>query len=252
MLAPVQRSPWWICPRPNAAAALRLWCFPFAGGGAAIWFPWAARLGDTAELRAVRLPGRETRIGETPLTRLDPIVEALVPEIAARADEPYALCGHSLGGLIAFEVARRLRAQAAPAPAAFIVAGMRAPHLPPPQPLIHQLGARDFVDAVEERYGAIPEEIRADPNFLDLLLPPLRADMEIYETYAHFPAPPLDRPLLAMGGLGDAVVSRDDVLAWRQHTTAYFEPAFFEGGHFFAQENVTAVTARVRMFLAML
>lgn len=250
MLATVQRSPWWICPRPNAAAPLRLWCFPFAGGGAAVWFPWAAALGAAAEVCATRLPGRENRIGEAPLTRLEPIVAALTAEISARPQAPYALCGHSLGGLIAFEVARRLRDRRLPAPVAFIVSGMRAPHLPPPLPLVHRLDTRDFVTHVEQRYGALPAEIRAAPEFLDLFLPPLRADMEVYETYAHADAAPLEIPVLAMGGVNDHIVSHDDVLAWRQHTSGRFETAFFDGGHFFPQERLNEVTARVRRFLA--
>ncbi len=247
---PSRASLWWHLPRPDAAAPLRLWCFPFAGGGAAVWHAMAGALAGGAEVRAARLPGRETRHAEAPCPRLADLVAALSADIAAEAHQPYALWGHSFGALLAFEVTRCLRALRAPAPAALIVSGARAPHLPPPQPLLHPMNPRDFVAELERRYGAIPDEIRAHPEFVALLLPPLRADMEAYETHRVLPAPPLAVPVLALGGEQDRMVSRADVLAWRAHTADIFEADFFSGGHFFPQEQLADVARRVRRFLA--
>jgi medium-chain acyl-[acyl-carrier-protein] hydrolase len=249
MPALVQPAKWWISPRPDAAAPLRLWCLAHAGGGAAVWHPWAARLAGVAEVVAARLPGRETRLAEPLRTRLEPLLEPLLEEFATHAPKPYVLCGHSLGGLMAFELTRRLRSAGGALPQALIVSGIRAPHLPPREPPIHGLPTREFVHTIEERYGAIPEEIRSDSEVLELVLPPLRADMEVYETYRYASAPPLDLPILALGGVNDQIVSREDVLGWRAHTTGRFETAFFAGGHFFPQEQLEAVTARVRLFL---
>ena len=245
----VPPTPWWSCPRPNPAAPLRLWCLPFVGAGAAIWHPWAARLGSTAEIMAARLPARETRLAESPLTRMTAVVDALVVDIIQFASDDYVLCGHSLGGLVAFELARRLRALKVPQPKALILCGTRAPHIPRPEPPLHQLTAREFLPEIEHRYGAIPPEIREHPEFLELLIPSLRADMEIYETYRYAPATRLDLPLLALGGTRDRIVSRSDVLGWRTHTTGRCETAFINSGHFFPQDAVDEVVPVVSTFL---
>ena len=248
--AALPSSNWLMCPRPDAAAPLRLWCIPFAGGGAAVWHPWAAQLAGLAEVIAVRLPGRENRHAETPFVHLLQIIPLLVEMIAPFAMEDYVLCGHSLGGLIAFELTRGLRARGLRLPQALIVSGARAPHYAPDRPLLHQLPHRDFVAHVERRYGAIPPELRDHPEFLDLLLPVLRADLEVYETYQHSPAAPLDLPILALGGRDDANVTREQLQDWAGYTTGRFESDLLPGGHFFLQEDVLAVTSRAREFLA--
>lgn len=248
--APLPPGKWLMCPRPDPSAPLRLWCVPFAGGGAAVWHPWAAPFAGLAEVVAVRLPGRENRLSEAPLNRLVQIIPLLLELIAPYAVEDYVLCGHSLGGLIAFELTHALRAQGLRLPRALIVSGVRAPHHPPDFPLLHRLPQREFLTEVQRRYGAIPPEIREHPEFLDLLLPVLRADLEVYETYRHVPAPPFELPLLALGGEADAIVSRPQVTDWSCYTTGAFESAMLPGGHFFLQEHPGATTDRVRQFLA--
>jgi medium-chain acyl-[acyl-carrier-protein] hydrolase len=247
--APLPSSKWLMCPRPDAAAPLRLWCVPFAGGGAAVWHPWAAQLAGLAELIAVRLPGRESRLSEAPFVRLLQIIPILVDLIAPFATEDYALCGHSFGGLVVFELTRALRARGLRLPQALIVSGVRAPHHGPDRPLLHQMPHRQFIAEVERRYGAIPTELRDHPEFLDLLLPILRADLEAYETYRYVPAPPLEMPLLALGGDRDANVSREQVFDWGAYTTGRFEAEMLPGAHFFVQDDVATTTSRVREFL---
>lgn len=107
----------------------------------------------------------------------------------------------------------------------------------------------EFMAEVQRRYGEIPAAIRDHPDFLSLLLPILRADLQVYETYEHVASAPLDTPLLALGGTADHIVSHPQLLDWREHTTGQFELDQLPGGHFFPQENVTATTARVRTFL---
>jgi medium-chain acyl-[acyl-carrier-protein] hydrolase len=247
--APLVSNRWLTCPRPDAAAPLRLWCLPFAGGGAAVWHPWARPLAGVAEIVAVRPPGRENRFAERPFVRLATLVAAVVDELAPYSHEDYALCGHSLGGLAVFEIARALRARGLNPPQALIVCGVRAPHHPPDQPLVHPLPHREFIEEVERRYGDIPPEIRQHPEFLELLLPVLRADLEVFETYVYAAEAPLDLPVLALGGDRDCVVSAAQLRDWRAHTTAEFVADLLPGGHFFAQENPAAATARVRAFL---
>lgn len=249
MLRPLPRSPWIACPRSAPGATLRLWCLSFAGGGAAVWFPWAQELAGIADIVAVRLPGRETRVAEKPLTRVDAMVAALLPILRPHADEDYMLCGHSLGGLLAFEVARALHAAGLPAPCGLVIAGLRAPHHPPDQPLVHPLPDDALLAEVERRYGAFPAEVRANPDLLSLLLPVLRADLEAYETYRHVAGAPLSAPLLALGGAQDANVTREQLADWARYTDADFESGIVPGGHFFLQENRAAVAPLVREFL---
>ena len=247
--APLASSRWLTCPRPDPGAPLRLWCVPFAGGGAATWHPWTPALAGLVEIVSVRSPGRETRLAEAPLLSLWNCVGELLEQIAPYASEDYALCGHSLGALVVFELYRAMRARGLGLPRAVIVCGARAPHHPPDLPLLHPLPRDQFVAGVERRYGAIPPEIRDHPEFLDLLLPALRADLEMYETYRHAAAPPIEAPLLALGGDADAVVSPRQVRDWRLHAAGEFAAEILPGGHFFPQDNVAATTRRVRSFL---
>jgi len=249
MPAPLAPSRWLSRPRPDPDAPLRLWCFPYAGAGAAAWHPWAAPLAGTAEVVAIRLPGRESRLMETPVTRIAPLAEALAAEIAPYSHEPYALCGHSMGALLAYETARRLRAAGRPGPRALIASGARAPHCPRTEPDLHGLPDDAFIAEVDRRYQGIPRELLANREFLDLFLPALRGDLAVFESYQHEPGEPLAAPLLGLGGTNDPRVSREQTAAWRDHTTGAFELEFFEGGHFFTQNQLAAVTARVSQFL---
>src|SRR5581483_1874754 len=176
--APTRLAPsrWLSCPQPNPAARLRLWCLPFAGGGAAVCHPWAARLGSEVEVVGFRLPGRESRLNEPPLADGPRLVAALVNEILPYTGEPYALLGHSLGGLLAYEMARQLRQRRAPLPRALVVSGVRAPHLPRTEPDLHALPATQLIAEADRRYGGIPPELRDDHALLALVLPALRAD----------------------------------------------------------------------------
>ena len=248
---PAQLAPsrWLSRPRPDPIAPLRLWCFPYAGAGAAAWHPWAAPLAGVADLVAIRLPGRENRLMEAPATRIEPLADALAAEIAPYSHEPYALCGHSLGALLAYETARRLRSAGRPAPVALIASGARAPHCPRNEPNLHGLPDDAFIGEVDRRYQGIPKELLANREFLDLFLPALRGDLAVFENYQHEPDEPLASPLLSMGGTEDPRVSRDQTLAWREQTSGEFEAEFFPGGHFFNQSSLTAVTKRVVTFL---
>jgi medium-chain acyl-[acyl-carrier-protein] hydrolase len=247
-LLPLSR--WLVCPRPDLHAPMRLWCLPFAGGGAAVWHPWAGALAGIAEVVAVRPPGRESRFIEPAFVDLREMIPPLVEVIAPFAHEDYALCGHSLGGLVAYELARALRSHGLGAPRALVLCAVRAPHHAPDEPWLHRLPRLEFIESVEHRYGAIPPEIRDSPEVLDLLLPVLRADLQAYETYRHVPDAPLAIPVLALGGEQDGNVSRPQLLDWRDYTTGPFEAGLLPGGHFFPQENFAPTVERVRDYLA--
>ncbi len=241
-------SAWLQCPRPSPAARLRLYAFPYAGGGASVFFPWAAALGPEIEVWAVRLPGRETRLREPAFTSFPAALAALEREVVPRLRPPYALFGHSLGALIAFALAQRLQRGPGPAPAALIVSGARAPHCPNPEPEIGGLPDAAFCTELRDRYNGIPPAVLAHPELLELVLPMLRADIRLYEDYRPTPAPPLPCPLAAFGGKNDPIVSPEDLAAWRTEAGGGFESQLFDGDHFFLQSSSAAILAAVKRF----
>lgn len=241
---------WVSCARPDPAAPLRLWCLPFAGGGASAWNSWIPRLSGVAEIAALRPPGRESRLREAPATRWTPVVEGLLKEMEPHLGRKYVLMGHSLGAMLAFELARLARERGLPGPAALVVSGARAPGCPRREPDLHGLPDAEFIEELDRRYQGIPPGVRSEPELLALLLPVMRADLAIFETYACGAGAALAVPLLAMSGATDPHVTREEALAWREQTSGRFESEFFPGGHFFIQTDLAAVTARVGRFLA--
>ncbi len=244
----------WILPGPSSALPrLRLFCFPYAGGGAAVFARWADLLPPEVELCRVQLPGRETRWREAPFTSLSLLVSTLVEEIHSYLDRPFAFFGHSLGALISFELARQLRRQFDLVPAQLFVSGRWAPHLPNPDPPIYQQPDAEFIDALRERYNNIPDAVVNDPELMEIFLPLLRADVTMLDTYVYVPGRPLDCPITAYGGSADRQVARAALEAWRQHTTRTFQVRVFPGAHFYLQAERMALLQDVsRELIALL
>lgn len=234
------RDPWIHPVRRHSASRLRLFCFPYAGGGTAWLRAWADAL-PSVEVCAVRLPGRETRLREPPFRRLRLLVDALVPSLMPWLDMPYALAGHSLGALLAFETARALRRAGARTPERLILLGRGAPDRRSRLPQLHTLPDRDFLAAVQSRYGGIPQAVLAEPELVEMILPILRADFELLDTYALAPEPPLDCPLFVYGGAQDSLIREEDLAAWRQHTSSDFSLRLLPGGHFFPQSPASGL-----------
>jgi surfactin synthase thioesterase subunit len=147
--------------------------------------------------------------------------------------EPYALLGHSMGAILAFELARELRRRNLPAPQRLIVSACAAPDAPAPQEAIHQLADEEFLAEVHRRFQAVPREVADNEELKQLLLPILRADVRMFETYRFREEPPLEIDLLAIGGAEDSSVSAADLEHWRRHARGQFTARRFPGGHFF-------------------
>jgi medium-chain acyl-[acyl-carrier-protein] hydrolase len=223
---------WVSCPRPNPNAKVRLFCFPYSGAAANIFYPWADVLPPSWELCPVQLPGRGNRMSEPLATRLEPQVEAVAGGIAPYLDKPFAFFGHSMGALISFELARHLRRSGAPLPLHLFVSGHEAPHLPDRNPPLHALPEGELLDKLRELNGT-PEEVLRHPELRELLIPILRADFAVCETYVHRPELPLDCPISAYSGLGDDYVNREELEAWREQTTGRISIRMFPGDHFY-------------------
>lgn len=244
MTTPTFRAPAVTCLKSNPGACLRLLCFPFAGGGGRAFGAWTAdlppELERDVELWAVNLPGREATLTEAKFTDLGALVEALLPLIVPVLEVPFAFFGHSMGALIGFELARSLWAEGLDGPVHLVVSAFRAPHLPDPHDAVHDLPDADLALRLR-KLGGTPLEVLQEPELMDLMLPLLRADLSICETYVHRHGEPLACSLTAFGGAADPEVSREELEGWQSHVRGPFELHIFPGGHFFLQTAQTLV-----------
>ncbi|NJM66118.1 MAG: alpha/beta fold hydrolase [Acaryochloris sp. RU_4_1] len=244
----ISNNAWIHCPRPNPEARLRLFCFAYAGAGASIFRTWFEELPTEIEVCAIQLPGREDRLGETLLSRIAPLVKALVPILEPSLDLPFALFGHSMGALISFELARELRRQGHSHPTHLFVAGSRAPQLPDLDLPIHRLPEPKFLEALRRLKG-IPETILENADLMALLLPVIRADLAIVENYIYAAQESLPCPITAFGGQEDPKVCPADLAAWQDQTQADFNLQIFPSDHFFLHHDRTALLAAIAQTL---
>ncbi|MDZ7269879.1 MAG: thioesterase domain-containing protein [candidate division KSB1 bacterium] len=234
MLAGNPSASWVVRPRPNPRAALRLFCFPYAGAGSIIFRSWPEQLPVSVETCLVELPGRGSRLREPLFTRLLPMIDAALPALLPYLDRPFAFFGHSMGALLSFELTRRLRRQADRLPSHLFVSGRAAPHLPDAMPALHKLPEAEFI-AELRRLNGTPGEVLEHAELMQLLMPILRADFAVCETYVCEPGPPLACPITVFGGAEDPHVTRATLEPWREHTSAGFALHILPGDHFFLQ-----------------
>jgi len=232
-------------------AALSLYCLPHAGGGASAYLPWLSKLPGVAVL-PVQLPGREGRLREPPHKRMAPLIRELADAVLAdgvrewqmvpehhsplttypQGRRPYAVYGHSLGALVAFELLREFRRRGEPGPVQLFVSGCVAPHTRfDDGPPVRDMAQRELV-ATLRRLGGTPEWLLSDPSVLEMILPAIRADFSVKETHRYLPEPPLDVPITALPSTGDPRASQELVARWREQTTEAFELHTLVGGHF--------------------
>lgn len=235
-MPPATKNAWLVLPPPRSVTRLRLFCIAHAGGGASAFRGWAEYLPQHVEVCPVQLPGRENRVMEKPFDRVEPLVDALFAAMQQAMNLPYAIFGHSNGALIGFELARRARAAGTRMPEHLFASGRRAPDLPGRTRDVHTLPESELLDEIKA-LGGIPDEVLAHPELRALIVPLLRADMALTETYQVGDAPPLPIPITGYAGAADPKVPVEDVQAWSRHTTAEFRLRTFPGGHFFVFDS---------------
>jgi len=225
---------WIVFRKSKPNARFRLFCFPYAGGGASIYRSWSEDLPEI-EVCPVQLPGRESRLREKPFTHISNLVEAAAEALLPHLNMPFALFGHSMGALISFELIRHLRRLKGPSPVHFFVSAHRAPQIPDLDPPIHQLPDAELMENLRELNGT-PEAVLQNAELMQMLLPLLRADFGVCETYAYADEEKLDCPISVFGGLEDREVTSEDLNKWRDQTHGAFKQRMLPGNHFFLQD----------------
>lgn len=223
---------WITCPQPNPLADLRLFCFPYAGGNSLIFRKWAENLPKSIEVCPVELPGRLTRMKSAPFTQMQPLVSALAPIILPFLDKPFAFFGHSMGGLVCFELARQLRKDYNINPSHLFVSARRAPQIPSEKPPIHALPENELKEELR-RLNGTPASVLASSELMEIMIPILRADFSVLETYVYSDESPLECPITAFGGLEDKEATKLELSAWQKQTKAAYQLHVLPGDHFF-------------------
>jgi medium-chain acyl-[acyl-carrier-protein] hydrolase len=228
----------------------RVFCFPFAGGSPAVFSGWGQKLGPEIEVQAAHPRGRGMRFRERPDVMVQGMVEDYYPVLRSQLDLPFLFYGHSLGGLIAFELTRRLEADGLPLPRALLLGASAPPHLGLIHEAIHHLPDDEFVTALQERYAGIPQEVLSEPELLAMFLPALKADFTAYERHQHMQAKPLQTTIRVFAGISDPGLSPQLHREWERHTRGEFSLQEVAGGHFFLTESSAAVLESIRESLA--
>ena len=235
---------------PAPEARVRLFCLPFAGGSSAVFHGWGARLAPEIEVWAAQPRARGMRFREKPLGSVaemaEEYLEAMRPGLSAR---PFAFYGHSLGGLLSFEITRRLHAEGLPLPEHLFIGATVPPHMGLIHERIGHLEDAAFVEAIQERYGGIPEEVRREPELMELFLPALKTDFLAYEGHLHRQAKKVPVPVTVFAGVEDHASTAALLEEWERHTSGPFTLHEMAGDHFFLAESREQVLLRIRMAL---
>jgi len=229
------KSPLLRCPKPRPDARIRLYCIPYAGGGASVYREWQDKLPSIVEVQAIQLPGRENRLMDEPFSDSREAAKAVADAIAPDLDRTYAVFGHSMGALVGFELLRELERRGAPTASHFFASAFRAPQVENPDSALHELPDAELLDELDRRYDAIPAAARESQELLELIMPGVRADTAVCDSYAYRAGDPLACPITALGGEADAIVSPELIELWREQTSAAFEFTLFPGDHFYLQ-----------------
>jgi medium-chain acyl-[acyl-carrier-protein] hydrolase len=234
----------WFRRFVSPSASARLFCLPYAGGSAGLYRNWHDWMAPEVEVVAVELPGRGIHQRAAPLDRMEAIVETLLVAMMPLLDLPFALFGHSLGGLIAFELSRALARGGHATPVQLFVSAVEAPHLPSRGATLHDLPQSEFL-AELRRFNMGAAQALKNEELAEILLPVLRADFRVAETYRHLGGPPLTHPITVFGGLHDAAIPPDALEAWQRHTRDRCLVRLLAGDHFFIHEYEHVMAASV-------
>lgn len=235
---------WLPASAASPSAEVRLFCLPYAGGAAGVFHGWPAAAPAALQVCAVELPGRGRRLAEPPYLSLAPLVRALADALEPALDRPYALFGHSMGGLLAFELVRVLRRRGKPLPVRLFVSAIASPGTPSGRPSVHVAGDADIRAELRE-LGGTPPELLDDDELMTLMLPVLRADFSVVETYEYRDEPPLPVPITVFGATADPVARPAVLAGWRRQSSRETRTRIFPGDHFFLHRMVPELVGEI-------
>lgn len=245
------KNPWFhLAQKGTDPSGLHLFSFPYAGGSISAFRPLAQHLAPDIHFHIAALPGRGSRFAEKPVKQLPTLVNALSDAIEQTQPAQFAFYGHSMGGILGFEVARELRRRGFTPPLALIVSGVTAPELfgKPEEAHRYNLPREAFIDYLQTLEGT-PQEFFEHPELMEMMLPILRADFQICDTYQYTPEAPLEMPIMALFGTDDHDVGKDGMQAWSKHTYSAFRLSEHEGGHFFVNHQWPLVARKINELL---
>lgn len=218
--------------RPDRHARLRLFCFPYAGGSARVFHSWKDLMPCEVDVCPIELPGRGSRIDEPLKDDFRALTESLFTSIRPFLDVEFAFFGHSMGALIGFDLACLIRAMQMPGPSFLLISGQKPPSRSEASHPVCSI--TDPVLAKElDRLNGTPREVLGNSHLMSMLLPILRADYTVIDTYHYSPQRPLSCGIVAFGGLNDPEVTRCDLNSWQAYTNSSLEVVMLPGDHFF-------------------
>lgn len=249
-------KPWFFCKRKaeKSDVRLRLFLFPPAGGDVSTYLHWEEQMPRYVETCFVRLPGRGARIMEPAIDQVDVLTDRLVEEMRAYTDVPYVLFGHSMGGLISYELTRRLYRQGLKLPEYLIISSMKAPNYmnkftesltEDGNDKLYLKNNTEFLDKIIS-LGGIPDAFSENREFLELILPTFRKDMKLCEMYNPDGAEAVPVSFDIYGGNRDNIAAKNELEGWKNYTTKKYAITIFQGNHFYFAENPNMVLFHLR------
>lgn len=224
----------------------RIFAFPYSGAGASAFYHWAQDLRDTdVDFLGFAAPGREVRTSEALINQMPDLIEQLLPEMQAMLDKPFVIFGHSLGGLTAFELTRALQSHGLPMPQHLFISAIRVPNRPSPNPTLHHLPDKAFMQAVNS-YGGTSQALLDNPELMQLFIPILRNDFIMSETYEYRAEPLLQCPITVFSGAEDPYAKPDFMALWHEQTADEFHQVIYSGNHFFLHEHRADMLQRLQ------
>ncbi|SFN61016.1 MULTISPECIES: thioesterase II family protein [Actinomadura] len=237
---------WFRCPETRPWASLRLFCLPHAGGSAVFYRTWAKEVSPAVEMHTVQYPGRADRMADALVTDAHQLARLIAGAMAPLMDRPAALFGHSMGAVLAYEVARLLQERGS-APAHVFASGARPPHDRGDDRVADQ--DDDGVVAEMIKLGGTDADALRDPELRELVLPYVRNDFALIEDYAHKDGTRLAVPVTAIIGDSDPHVTPGQARGWEQVTDGRFALKVLPGGHFYLAEQRPAVIGEIHRAL---